>query len=355
MTDWSHLRDFRVVRLNARLSPVSPLEARLYDRYDLRPILAEANSVAELIPVLADCDALFAVSVALPAPVIASLHRCKLISRLGNGTDKIDVAEATRRGILVTNVPYFCVDEMADHAMGLLLMLARRIPQMSRYMLAGAYPQARAESLQLRRVSHCVLGIVGFGASGQALAKRARACGMRVLATRKRMASRDEADALGVELVDFETVLTESDYVSLHLPLSSETYHLIDAAALQRMRHGACLINTSRGALVDEMALAEALREGHLAGAGLDTFHGIDIFAENPERPAHPLAQLDNVILTPHVSGLSIQAAAEVTTTGVANLVTVLSGHWPNADNIVNQGVTPWAPLSDYDPALLAA
>jgi phosphoglycerate dehydrogenase-like enzyme len=143
MTDWSHLRDFRVVRLNARLSPVSPLEAKLYDRYGLRPVLAEANSVAELISVLADCDALFAVSVALPAPVIASLHRCKLISRLGNGTDKIDVAEATRRGILVTNVPYFCVDEMADHAMGLLLMLARRIPQMSRYMLAGAYPQAR--------------------------------------------------------------------------------------------------------------------------------------------------------------------------------------------------------------------
>lgn len=106
------------------------------------------------------------------------------------------------------------------------------------------------------------------------------------------MASRDEADALGVELY-FETVLTESDYVSLHLPLSGETYHLIpDAAgALRRMRHGACLINTSRGALVDEMALVDVLRDGHLAGAGSEgTFHGIDIFAENPERPAHPLA-----------------------------------------------------------------
>ena len=116
---------------------------------------------------------------------------------------------------------------------------------MSRYMLAGAYPQARAESLRLQRVSHSVLGLVGFGASGQALAKRARACGMRVLATRKRMDSRAEAAALGVELVDLETVLTQADFVSLHLPLSPDTYHLIDAAALQRMKPGACLINTS--------------------------------------------------------------------------------------------------------------
>lgn len=353
MPNWSHLRDYRVVRLNARLSPVSPLEAALYDRYSLEPIQAEANSVEELIPLVADCDALFAVSVSLPTAVIESLRQCRLISRLGNGTDKIDVATATRRGILVTNVPYFCVEEMADHALAMLLMLARRIPQMSRYMLAGAYPQARAESLQLQRVSHSVLGLVGFGASGQALAKRARACGMRVLATRKRMDSRDEADALGVELVDLETVLTQADFVSLHLPLSPDTYHLIDATALQRMKPGACLINTSRGALVDELALEAALREGHLAGAGLDTFAGIEIFAENPAPPTHPLTQLENVILTPHVSGLSAQAAADVLTTGVANLVTVLSGHWPHPDNIVNQGVTPWVSLADYDPALL--
>ena len=176
---------------------------------------------------------------------------------------------------------------------------------------------------------------------------------MRVLATRKRMDSRTEAATLGVELVDLETVLTQADFVSLHVPLSPDTYHLIDAAALQRMKPGACLINTSRGALVDEAALVAALREGRLAGAGLDTFAGIEIFAENPAPPTHPLTQLENVILTPHVSGLSAQAAADVLTTGVADLVTVLSGHWPHPDNIVNQGVTPWVSLADYDPALL--
>jgi phosphoglycerate dehydrogenase-like enzyme len=148
-------------------------------------------------------------------------------------------------------------------------------------------------------------------------------------------------------------VLTESDYVSLNLPLTKSTYKLIDEAALRKMKPGACLINTARGAVVDEQALARALRAGHLAGAGIDTFDEINVFTDDRTPPQHPLLELDNVILTPHVSGLAVEAQAEVAVVGVENIVTVLSGYWPQPDQVVNTGVEPRFTLKPYDPTLL--
>ena len=353
MSKWSHLKNLKVVRLNAELMPVNRFEAAMERHYGITPILAEADTPDAIIPHVADADAIFAISVSLPVEVIDSLKQCKVISRLGNGTDKIAVARAKERGILVTNVPYFCVPEMADHAMGMILALHRRFLPMQHYLVQGNYMTARDESLQIRRLSTQTLGIIGFGASGQELAKRAKACGMRVIATRRRMDKQKEAAELGVEMTDFETVLTQSDYLSLNIPLTPNTYNLIDAAALARMKPGACLINTARGAIVDERALAQALRDGHLAGAGIDTFHDIDIFASNPTPPKHPLLELDNVILTPHVSGLAVEAQAEVAKVGVENVVTVLSGYWPQPDQVVNEGVIPRSPLKPFNPTLL--
>ncbi len=241
--------------------------------------------------------------------------------------------------------------------MGMILALHRRFLPMQRYLAGGDFRRARDESLQIRRLSTQTLGIIGFGASGQELAKRAKACGMRVIATRRRMDVVKEANEIGVELTDFETVLTQSDYLSLNIPLTKHTYNLIDAAAIGRMKRGACLINTARGAVVDENALARALEEGHLAGAAIDTFHDIDIFAINPPPPQHPLVELnkgaDNVILSPHVSGLAVEAQAEVAKIGVENVVTVLSGNWPQPDQVVNEGVEPRFPLNPFDPTLL--
>lgn len=353
MSKWSHLKECKIVRLNAELMPVNRFETAMYRHYGITPLLVEAETPDEIIPNVQDCDALFAISVALPEEVINSLNNCKVISRLGNGTDKIAVERAKERGILVTNVPYFCVPEMADHAMGMILALHRRFAQMQRYMYSGEFMAARDESLQIRRLSSQTLGIVGFGASGQALARRAKACGMRVLATRRRMDMVKEAEKIGVELVDLDTVLAESDYISLNIPLTQNTYKLIDEAAISQMKRGACLINTARGAVVDEQALARALREGHLAGAGIDTFDEINIFTDERTPPQHPLLELDNVILTPHVSGLAVEAQAEVAVTGVENVVTVLSGYWPHAEQVVNAGVEPRFPLKPYDPALL--
>ena len=288
MSDWSHLQDFRVVRLNAKLSPMSQYERDRFQEHCLQPFEVEANTPATIIPRVADCDAIFVVSTALPESVIESLSRCRVISRLGTGTDKIAVAAATRKGILVTNIPTFCVEEQADHTMALLLALARKLPQMSQAMGAGAWSKGRSQASTNIRLAGRTLGLVGFGNSARAVAQRARGFDLRVIATRRNIdAPKDVADELGVEMMALEEVIEQSDYLSLHLPLTGETYHLLDETMMRRMKPGAYLVNTSRGAVVDEMALVGLLREGHLAGAGIDTFEAIDVFVED-ERPPRP-------------------------------------------------------------------
>ena len=350
MSNWSHLQDFRVVRLNSELSPMSQYERDLFREHHLHPFEVEANTPATIVPRVADYDAIFVVSTALPEGVIESLSRCRVISRLGTGTDKIDVAAATRKGILVTNVPTFCVEEQADHTMALLLALARKLPQMSQAMSAGAWSKGRSQASTNQRLAGSVLGLIGFGNSALAVAQRAQGFGLRVIATRRNMdAPRDDADELGIEMMGLEEVLALSDYLSLHLPLTDETHHLLDEARLRTMKPGAYLINTSRGAIVDETALVELLHEGVLAGAGIDTFEGIDVFVQEERPPDHPLLSLDNVILTPHVGAISEQAMQDVSDGGIANAAAVLSGYWPPPENIVNPGVEPRLPLAERD------
>ena len=353
--DWSFMRGMRVVRLNARLFPAGPFERAQWARFGIEPVEAEANTPDDIIAHAADCDALFAVSVSLPATVIDRLARCRVISRLGTGTDKIAVARAGERGIVVTNVPYFCVEEQADHAMAMLLGLVRKLPQTAAAMKQGAYRQAQEAVRSNRRLEGRVLGLVGFGNSAKQMARRARGFGLRVIATRRRMGAPDaEAAALGVEMTDLDTVLRRSDYLSLHLPLAAGTHHLIDAAAIAKMKPDAFLINTSRGALVDEDALYGALGAGRLAGAGIDTFEQIDVFAEAERVPDLPLLALPNVIATPHVAAGSVEAGQDVSRGGVENLATVLAGHWPIAENIVNPGIVPRVGLRPYDPGIVS-
>jgi len=343
----------RLLRLNAITNPAQPAEERWFRHYGLDPRRVEANTPQDILAHAADCDVLFVVAAALPPEVVHGLDRCRLISRLGNGTDKIAVDTATQRGIVVANAPYFCVAEMADHIMAMLLALSRRLPAMDHHMRAGAYAIARHEGVQLQRLSGKILGIVGFGATGPAVGRRAAPFGLEILATRKNMAAPIDPD-LNVTMVDPDTLLARSDYISLQLPLTDETHHLIDATALAKMKPGAYLINTSRGALIDEPALALALATGHLAGAAIDTFEDIDIFAENPPPPTSPLLALDNVILTPHVAGLSVQAAADAAHTGIENAVATLNNMLPPPENIVNKEVVPRFPLTPYNATQFA-
>ncbi len=347
------LRGLRVVRLNARLFPPDELEKNLYARFGLDLVPVEANEPDAIIERTAGADAVCVVSTSMPARVMESLSLCRVVSRYGNGTDKLAVDVATRQGIVVTNVPKFCDEEMGDHAMALLLAVERKLPQMARAMAQGTWMLARTQANTNRRLAGRTLGLVGFGASAQTTAERARGFGLRILATRRRMQAPDEAAArLGVTMVDLDTLLEQSDFVSLHIPLSQETYHLFDSARIARMKPGAVLINTARGALVDETALVAALREGRLGGAGIDTFEQINVHAERESPPKHPLLELDNVVLTPHVAAHSADSKEIWARTAVLNTVAVLGGYWPPPGHLVNTGVKPRFPLSAFDETL---
>jgi len=344
----------RVVRLNAEMFPISATERRLLQRYGVQPVEIEAANPEQILKHVRDAHVICVVSAKLPAAVIDHLDECVLISRIGNGTDRIDVARATERGIIVSNVPDFSTQEMADHVMGMILVLTREIPRMEGHMKSGDFALARTESLKLRRMSALTLGLIGWGASAIAVTQRAQACGMKVIATRRDLNKPSpEATALGVSMVSLDELLESSDVVSLHLPLADGTRRLLDRDRLEQMKKGSYFINASRGDIVDEDALAELLQSGHLAGAGLDTFGVIEIFGETEAPPTHPLIGLDNVIATPHVSALSVDSSRDVATGSVHNLVSVLHGHMPHPEQIVNTGVVPRSPLKPHDPSLL--
>lgn len=334
---------FNAVRLNAITYPVEACERAELSRVGSEFVAIEGQRSDEILEAAVDCDALLVVAAYVPGSVIDRLTRCRVISRLGAGTDRIDVEAATRRGIVVANVPDFCLDEQAEHTMALLLSFARRLPRMMAAMHAHEW-SARNDP-GVRRVAGRTLGLVGFGAGAKAVAERARGFGLRLLAwARTPDRHQEDADRLGVDLVGLDRLLEESDFVSIHLPLVPETRHLIDSVRLARMQPTAVLINTARGAVIDERALVEALRQERIAGAALDVFEGIDVFAL-PGTPAdHPLLNLDNVILTPHCAGSSVESTLDSKLRGARNAAAVLSGQWP--PSVVNPSVLPRFPLA---------
>ena len=338
---------FKIVRLNAQLFPITSFEQETYDRHRIVPLAVEVQSAERLVEQVSDADGVMVVSQALPADVINAMRCCRVICRLGAGTDKIDVAAATQNGIVVANVPDFCVEEQADHAFALLLAVARRLNEMRQYMLEARYHDGREQSRPLRRIPGRTLGLVGFGRSAKAMARRASGFGLHVLATRRDMSAVDaDAESWGVRMVSLADLLAQSDFVSLHLSLNDDTRHLLDRQRLMQMKPGSILINTARGAVVDENALADLLESGHLAGAGLDTFAVVDVHDPHPARPTHRLFRMKNVVFTPHVAAFSVDSSREVGYGSVANLNHVLSGRWPPDDRIVNPHVNPRYQLS---------
>ncbi len=242
------LSQYKIVRLTAPVFHTTEAEMRAFADHGLAVTVIDDEAPDALIPHVADADIVALIGTKLPTAVVEAMPRCRAIARMGAGTDKIDVARATELGIVVANTPYFCVEEQADHAMAMILSLARKLTVTQNAMAEGDLARARRAVGTNQRVSTTTLGLVGFGRSAVHTARRARGFGMRVLATRRNMhAPTDEAAALGVTMTDLETVLRESDYISLHLPLSAATYHMIDAAALSIMKPTAYLINTSRG------------------------------------------------------------------------------------------------------------
>ncbi len=252
--------------------------------------------------------------------VLAAAKGLQLIAKNGAGIDSVDLAEAARRGIGVCVAPGANADAVAEHAIALMLALVRDLPALDRKLRAGGW---EGTGWQGRDFRGSVVGIVGFGAIGRATAQLAQALGAQVRVWRRA----GQAEGFAVER-DLNALLEQVDILSLHCPLNDDTRGLIGAAELARMKPGAIVINTARGAVIDEAALIDALERGHLGAAGLDTFEAEPLAADSP------LRRLPNVLITPHVAGVTRQAALRVATTTAQNVIDVLAGkplpaaHW---------------------------
>jgi len=256
------------------------------------------------------------------AEVIAAAPRLRGIASMTIVPADIDLAAATARGIPVTVIPPIVTEATADLTLALLLAVARRVVEADRLVRAGTFPGAQSRALEGRAVAGATLGLVGCGRVGQAVARRARGFGMRILYCDPRRLPDADEHALGLEYRPFERVLAEADFVSVHAALTPATRHLIDAAALDRMKPTAYLINTARGPIVDERALVQALRAGRIAGAALDVF-------EHEPHPDPALLALPNVVLTPHIGSADAALRERMAHLVVDNLLAIMDGRRP--------------------------
>jgi glyoxylate reductase len=248
--------------------------------------------------------------------------RLKIVANFGVGYNNIDVDAAAGRGVMVTNTPDVLTDSTADLAMALLLAVGRRMVESDRYTREGRFGFWAPFHFLGHEVSGATLGILGMGRIGEAVARRARGFNMRVLYHNRTPLPPDREQALGAGWVERERLLETSDYVSLHVPLTPDTHHLIGEAELAMMKPDAFLINTSRGPVVDEAALLKALKDGRIAGAGLDVYENEPVLT--PGLPA-----LDNVVLLPHIGSATMTTRRRMATMAVDNLLAGLEGEAP--------------------------
>jgi D-3-phosphoglycerate dehydrogenase len=292
---------------------------------ELRP--AQAATPEAILEVARDAEALLVTYAKITGEMIRQMKRCRIISRFGIGVDNVDIAAATAAGIVVTKVPDYCIDEVSDHTMALLLAIVRKIPFANSRAHAGRWEMPAV--VPIHRLRGSVLGLVGFGRIPQLVSPKAKAFGLNVVSYDPYVPAEVLARA-GVEAVSFDELLRVSDYISIHTPLMPETSGLFDASVFRRMKPTAYLINTARGPIVDEKALAEALDGGELAGAALDVL---------PQEPptSSPLFGRENVILTPHMSFYSEESLVDLQTRAAEEVVRVLSNEAPR--NPVNPEV----------------
>lgn len=305
-------------------------------RVDAELLVPGAGAGGPLVSLLVRADAVLNTVLPLTAGDVASMARCRVIVRTGVGVDNVDVAAATAAGIVVACVPDASIEEVSNHALGLLLALSRKLVRLDRALRGGRWD--RTLLAPMGTIHGQTLGVVGFGRIGQALCRKALALGLRVVAYDP-LVPPSAIAAAGANVVSLEELLRTSDFVSLHAPLAPGTAYLIGERELALMPPGAFLINTARGGLVDQVALTRALQSGRLAGAGLD------VFEQEPLPTGDPLLALDNVILTPHSAAFSDTSVREIRRRSGEAAASVLAGRWPRG--LVNPDVTPRFPLSE--------
>jgi len=282
-------------------------------------VVARGGYEDELVELAAGADAILTNWRPVTARVLDAATRCVTVARYGVGVDNIDVERATELGIVVSNVPDYCVEEVSDHTLALLLALARRIVDFAGQTRAGQWDNQAFGAP--RRLQGRTLGLVGFGRIARLVAEKARAFGLKVLAFAPSLERGDHGGVLATGTL--EELLERADLVSLHAPLTTQTRHLIGADQLSLVRPGTILVNTARGGLLDLEAAQHALAEGRLGGLGLD------VLDEEPPRPDHPILTTPGVIVTPHAAFYSQEAIAELQHKAAANVIAALAGTPP--------------------------
>ncbi len=296
-------------------------------------IVAETGDEPELIKLAPKADAILTCWKPVTPKVIDTARKCRIITRYGVGLDNIAVDHATRLGIPVTNSPTYCLDEVAEHAIGLLFALQRRIVRFDRAIRGGAY--AGVAFRGMRRISGRTLGLLGYGNIGRTVARRARGVGLSLLIHDPAVGGLDPEQGVSVS---FEQLLAESDYLTLHVPLTPQTRGILGKQAIARMKPGAFLINTARGALVDPDAVLEGLEKGPLEGAALD------VYPDEPPDLTHPLFQHERFIATPHSAFYSEESVQTLQRMSATQVKTLLSGGTP--ENICNPAYREHRPRS---------
>lgn len=308
--------------------PTLNIELNVLKKAGAEMIVPKTGSEEELVSLAPQADAILVNWNRCTGKVIAAAEKCIIITRYGVGVDNIDIAEATKRGIIVCNVPDYCMDEVSNEAMAMLLAGARRLFSYDRavrskvWSAKGGYPFPRLQGL--------TLGIIGFGRIGKTVAPKAQAFGLHVLACDPYIDPK-EITSRGCVPADLETLLKESDFVTIHTPLNPETKGMITEQRLRLMKKTAWLINTARGPIVDIPALYKVMKEGHLAGAGLD------VLPQEPPDWSDPIFTLSNIIFTPHSAFYSEGSLEELLTKASTRVAEALGGQTPSA--IVNAEV----------------
>lgn len=292
--------------------------------------IARSTREENLIDEVKDVDVLMVVYAKITGKIINSAEKLKGIVRYGIGVDNVDVEAATKRKIPVANVPDYGIGSVADHTLALLLSLNRKIVVADCIVKKGEWGVWTTPSSKLKGfdLENKILGLIGIGRIGSAVANRAKGFGMKVVAYDPYV-TREVAGKLGIELVDLATLLKNADFISIHTPLTPETHGMIGERELRMMKKTAYIINTARGPIIQESALYKALKEGWIAGAGLD------VYEKEPPDPNNPLLKLENVIATPHIAYYTEEAIRRLAISAAEEAVRILQGQLPK--NLVNK------------------
>lgn len=315
-------------------------EEAVLNHPDIELVPAQCRTEEDVIAACKDADALINQYAPIGRKVIEALENCKVITRYGVGVNTIDIDAATEKGICVANVPDYCMDEVADHALALLMSWTRKVPLANYYVKNGRWDFKVTQPIY--RLRGRKLGLVGFGKIPQALAEKVKPLGLEVIASDPYFPA-DVAKQKGVELVSLDELCKQADIISVHAPLMASTQGMVGKEQFALMKKEAIIINTSRGPVIDEAALIEALQNGQIAGAALD------VAEQEPINQDNPMLKMENVILTPHVAWYSEEAAEEMRSKAAMGVVdTLIYGEYPKY--LVNRQVREVVSLKETQP-----